>query len=66
MVPTAIDSGMATAYAIDRLQDRGDFFVNPGENVYKGMVVGENSRSNDLEVNITRGKKLTNMRASRI
>ena len=55
---------MATGYAIDRLQDRGRFFVEPGDQVYKGMVVGENTRNNDLEVNIVRGKKLTNMRAS--
>jgi GTP-binding protein len=60
----SIEGGMATAYAIDRLQDRGWFFVEPGERVYKGMVVGENTRGNDLEVNIVKGKKLTNMRAS--
>jgi GTP-binding protein len=60
----SIDSGMATGYAIDRLQDRGRFYVDPGEPVYKGQVVGESSRASDLEVNVTRGKKLTNMRAS--
>lgn len=60
----SIEGGMATGYAIDRLQDRGRFFVDPGEQVYKGMVVGENTRNSDLEVNIVRGKKLTNMRAS--
>jgi GTP-binding protein len=60
----SIEGGMATGYAIDRLQDRGRFFVDPGEQVYKGMVIGENTRSSDLEVNIVRGKKLTNMRAS--
>ncbi len=58
----SIEGGMATAYAIDRLQDRGRFFVEPGERVYKGMVVGENTRGNDLEVNVVKGKKLTNMR----
>ncbi|MBE0676244.1 MAG: translational GTPase TypA [Bacteroidales bacterium] len=60
----SLDSGMATGYAIDRLQDRGRFFIEPGEQVYKGMVVGEHTRNTDLEVNIIRGKKLTNMRAS--
>jgi GTP-binding protein len=61
---TSLDTGMATGYAIDRLQDRGKFFIEPGEQVYKGMVVGEHTRNTDLEVNVTRGKKLTNMRAS--
>lgn len=60
----SLDTGMATAYAIDRLQDRGRFFIEPGVQVYKGMVVGEHTRGTDLEVNVTRGKKLTNMRAS--
>ena len=56
--------GQALAYAIDRLQDRGRFFIDPGEKVYKGQVIGENTRDNDLEVNVIKGKKLTNMRAS--
>jgi GTP-binding protein len=56
--------GRATAYAIDHLQDRGTMFVAPGEQVYEGMIVGENSRSADLDVNVTKEKKLTNMRAS--
>jgi GTP-binding protein len=60
----SIEQGMATGYAIDRLQDRGRFFIDPGEYVYRGQVVGENSRSNDIEVNVVKGKKLTNMRAS--
>jgi GTP-binding protein len=60
----SLEAGMATGYAIDRLQDRGRFFVDPGEQVYKGMVVGEHTRNSDLEVNVIRGKKLTNMRAS--
>ena len=60
----AMDTGMATGYAIDRLQDRGKFFINPGVHVYRGQVIGEYTRTGDLEVNITRGKKLTNMRAS--
>jgi GTP-binding protein len=58
------ETGQALAFAIDRLQDRGRFFVDPGEQVYKGQVVGEHSRDNDLGVNIIKGKKLTNMRAS--
>jgi GTP-binding protein len=56
--------GRATAYAIEHLQDRGTMFVAPGDQVYEGMIVGENSRDNDLDVNITKEKKLTNMRAS--
>ena len=60
----SLDQGMATGYAIDRLQDRGRFFIDPGEYVYKGQVVGEYTRPVDLEVNIVKGKKLTNMRAS--
>jgi GTP-binding protein len=60
----SIDEGNATGYAIDRLQDRGRFYVDPGEYVYRGQVVGQNSRSNDIDVNVIKGKKLTNMRAS--
>lgn len=56
--------GQALAYALDRLQDRGRFFIDPGEKVYKGQVIGENTREGDLEVNVIKGKKLTNMRAS--
>ncbi len=56
--------GRATAYAIEHLQDRGTIFVSPGDQVYEGMVVGENSRQDDMDVNITKEKKLTNMRAS--
>jgi GTP-binding protein len=55
---------MSTGYSIDKLQDRGFFFVDPGEEVYKGMIIGENNRPGDIVVNITEGKKLTNMRAS--
>jgi GTP-binding protein len=58
------ETGQALAYAIDRLQDRGTFFIDPGEEVYKGQVIGENSREGDLEVNVIKGKKLTNIRAS--
>jgi GTP-binding protein len=60
----SMDTGVGTGYAIDKLQDRGVFFVDPGEDIYEGQVVGEHSRSNDLVVNILKGKKLTNMRAS--
>ena len=56
--------GRATAYAIDHLQPRGTMFVAPGGQVYEGMIVGENARADDLDVNITKEKKLTNMRAS--
>src|SRR5205814_4950415 len=57
-------TGRATAYAIDNLQARGVMFVSPGLEVYEGMIVGENARDNDLDINITKEKKLTNMRAS--
>jgi GTP-binding protein len=57
-------TGRTTGYAIDNLQARGTMFVAPGDQVYEGMIVGENSRDNDLDVNITKEKKLTNMRAS--
>jgi len=60
----SMESGQALAYAIDRLQDRGKFYVDPNEKIYKGQVVGENTRDNDLEVNLIKGKKLTNMRTS--
>jgi GTP-binding protein len=56
--------GRATGYAIDHLQARGEFFVRPGDPVYEGQIVGEHARDNDLDVNITKEKKLTNMRAS--
>ena len=60
----AIESGTAYAYAIDKLQDRGRFFIFPQEEVYAGQVVGENAKENDIVVNVTKSKKLTNMRAS--
>ncbi len=60
----SVDTGSATAYKIDKLQDRGIFFIDPGEEVYGGMVIGEHTRSNDLVVNVQEGKKLTNVRAS--
>ena len=58
------ESGKATAYAIDRLQDRGKFFIDPNEEIYKGQVVGENNRQEDMGVNLIKGKKLTNVRAA--
>jgi len=60
----AKEAGMTTAYSLDKLQDRGIFFVDPGEEVYKGMIIGENSKPGDLVVQPNEGKKLTNMRAS--
>lgn len=60
----SMEQGPSTAYAIDRLQDRGKFFIDPGDVIYKGQVVGEHSRENDLEVNLIKGKQLTNMRKS--
>ncbi|MEJ5263139.1 MAG: translational GTPase TypA [Ignavibacterium sp.] len=63
-VMISMGEGAATAYAIDSLQDRGKFFIEPGEVVYAGQIVGEHSKENDIEVNVQRGKKLTNMRAS--
>lgn len=58
------DQGVSTPYSIDKLQDRGKFFISPGEEVYTGMIIGEHSRDNDLVVNVIEAKKLNNMRAS--
>ena len=60
----ALETGTAFAYAIDKLQDRGKFFIDPGEEVYGGEVVGEHVHDNDLVVNVTKAKQLTNVRAS--
>jgi GTP-binding protein len=60
----AMEGGTSFAYAINKLQDRGKFFIDPMEEVYTGQVIGENSRSGDIVVNVTKSKKLTNMRAS--
>lgn len=60
----AMETGMAIPYSLDNLQDRGIFFIKPGEDVYEGQVIGENNRTGDLVVNVTKTKKLTNMRAS--
>ena len=60
----AMETGTAYAYALNNLQSRGRFFIAPGEEVYAGQVVGEHTKENDLVVNVTKSKKLTNMRAS--
>ena len=60
----SMEAGASTAFAINRLQDRGRFFINPGDIIYKGQVIGENTRDNDLDVNVIKGKQLTNMRKS--
>ena len=60
----SMEKGTAIPYSIDKLQDRGKFFVDPGEEIYEGQVIGENSRGNDLVVNITKTKKLSNVRSS--
>ncbi len=60
----SMHDGQSTAYAIDSLQDRGKFFIDPGDVVYRGQIVGEYNKDNDIEVHVNRGKKLTNMRAS--
>jgi GTP-binding protein len=59
-----METGTAIAYAMDKLQDRGRFFLEPGVDIYEGQIAGENNRDNDLVINITKTKKLTNMRAS--
>jgi GTP-binding protein len=60
----ALETGTSIAYSIDKLQDRGKFFVEPNEAVYAGQVIGENTRGDDLTVNVIKTKKLTNMRAA--
>lgn len=60
----SMETGQARAYEIDRLQDRGTFFIDPGQDIYAGQVVGESARDTDMELNLIKGKKLTNMRAS--
>ena len=60
----SMEAGSSTAFSIGKLQDRGSFFISPGTNIYKGQVIGENSRDNDLDINVTKGKQLTNMRKS--
>jgi GTP-binding protein len=60
----ALETGTAYAYSIDKLQDRGKFFIDPGEEVYAGQVVGEHVHDNDLVINVAKAKQLTNVRAS--
>ncbi|MCJ0741952.1 translational GTPase TypA [Pedobacter montanisoli] len=60
----SMDKGQTTAYSIDKLQDRGRFFIDPGVDVYEGQILGEHIRDNDLVINAVKGKQLTNMRAS--
>ncbi len=60
----SLETGTAIPYSIDKMQDRGKFFVNPGEEIYAGQVIGEYTRMDDLTINITRTKKMSNMRAS--
>ncbi|KAA5824057.1 translational GTPase TypA [Algibacter amylolyticus] len=60
----SMENGTAIPYSIDKLQDRGKFFVEPGENIYEGQVIGENSRQDDMNINITKAKKQSNVRSS--
>jgi len=60
----SMENGSAIPYSIDKLQDRGKFFIDPGEDIYEGQVIGENSRSDDMTVNVTKTKKLSNVRSS--
>jgi GTP-binding protein len=60
----SMETGVSTAYTIDKLQDRGTFFVDPGEEQYEGMVIGEHNRANDLVLNVVKSKQLTNFRAA--
>jgi len=60
----AMETGDSFAYAINKLQDRGKFFITPGDEVYAGQVIGESSRQDDIVINVCKSKKLTNMRAS--
>jgi GTP-binding protein len=59
-----MENGTAIPYSIDKLQDRGKFFIDPGESIYEGQVIGENSRQDDMSVNVTKTKKLSNVRSS--
>ena len=60
----AMETGTSVAYSIDKLQDRGEFFIEPNEKIYAGQVIGESTRDNDLVINVTKTKKLSNMRAA--
>jgi GTP-binding protein len=63
-VLVSMEDGVSVAYALFNLENRGRFFIGPGEQVYSGMILGEHTRDNDLEVNPLKGKKLTNIRAA--
>jgi GTP-binding protein len=60
----AMETGTSITYSIDKLQDRGKFFIEPGENIYAGQIIGESTRSDDIVINVIKTKKLTNIRAS--
>ncbi len=60
----SMETGTAIPYSIDKLQERGTFFIDPGENIYEGQVIGENSRNDDMAVNVTKTKKLSNVRSA--
>jgi GTP-binding protein len=60
----SMENGKAIPYSIDKLQERGKFFIDPGEDIYEGQVIGENSRGDDMVVNVTKTKKLSNVRSS--
>jgi len=60
----SMENGKAIPYSIDKLQERGRFFIDPGEDIYEGQVIGENSRGDDMVVNVTKTKKLSNVRAA--
>ena len=60
----ATKNGVAAAYSIGKMQDRGRFFVDPTENIYAGQIIGENTKNDDLSINVVKTKKLSNMRAS--
>ena len=59
-----MENGKSTAYALGQLEDRGIMFIEPGEDIYEGMIVGEHTRDNDLAVNVVKGKNLTNTRSA--
>jgi GTP-binding protein len=59
-----MEQGTAIPYSLDKLQDRGKFFISPGDSIYTGQVIGENTRSDDMVVNVTKTKKLSNVRAA--
>ena len=63
-VLVSMENGKSTAYALGQLEDRGIMFVEPGEDIYEGMIVGEHTRDNDLAVNVVKGKNLTNTRSA--